>query len=111
MGDARFNGNLIGDKLTDQSTENAMNAAVKITAMPMLVQSSDDAVLAADLLKMGAVDEITGVQAQAGEFTLNGIRLTQEEINNAGSTQPEAGRPAILAGKGYQGLECPYEFD
>ena len=88
-----------------------MNAAVKITAMPMLVQSSGDAVLAADLMKMGAVDEITGVQAQAGEFTLNGIRLTQEEINNADSTQPEAVRSAILAGKGYQGLECPYEFD
>ena len=88
-----------------------MNAAIKITAMPMLVQSSGDAVLAADPMKMGVVNAITGVQAQAGEFTRNGIRFTQEEMNNAGSTQLEDVRSAILAGKGYQGLACTYEFD
>ena len=52
MGDARFNGNLIGDKWTDQSTENAMNAVIKITVMLMLAQSFGDAVLAADPIKI-----------------------------------------------------------
>jgi len=37
-----------------------------------------------DPIKIGVVNEITGVQAQAGEFTVNGIKLAQEEINNAG---------------------------
>ena len=34
-----------------------------------------------DPIKIGVVNEITGVQAQAGEFTVNGIKLAQEEIN------------------------------
>lgn len=38
----------------------------------------------AEPIKIGVVNEITGVQAQAGEFTVNGIRLAQEEINHAG---------------------------
>ncbi len=39
---------------------------------------------AAEPIRIGVVNEITGVQAQAGEFTLYGIRLALEEINNAG---------------------------
>lgn len=39
---------------------------------------------AAEPIKIGVVNEITGPQAQAGEFTLYGIRLAQEEINKAG---------------------------
>jgi branched-chain amino acid transport system substrate-binding protein len=39
---------------------------------------------AADPVRIGVVNEITGVQAQAGEFTLFGIRLAVEEINKAG---------------------------
>ena len=44
--------NLIGDKWTDQSTENAMNAVIKITVMLMLAQSFGDAVLAAGPIKI-----------------------------------------------------------
>ncbi len=39
---------------------------------------------AAEHIRIGVVNEITGAQAQAGEFTLFGIRLAQEEINAAG---------------------------
>ena len=109
IGDARINGN--GDKLTDQSTNNAMNAAIKITAMAMRVQRSGNAILAADPIKIGVVNEITGVQAQAGELSLSGIRLAQEEIGNAASTQPDALRSAVLAVNGYRGLEGTFEFD
>ncbi len=48
---------------------------------------------AADPIKIGVVNEITGVQAQAGEFTVNGIKLAQEEINRAGGV---LGRPIEL---------------
>ncbi|HYJ17978.1 MAG TPA: ABC transporter substrate-binding protein [Burkholderiales bacterium] len=39
---------------------------------------------AAEPIRIGVVNEITGVQAQAGEYTLYGIRLAMEEINKAG---------------------------
>ncbi len=39
---------------------------------------------AADPIRIGIVNEITGPQAQAGEYTLFGIRLAQAEINAAG---------------------------
>jgi branched-chain amino acid transport system substrate-binding protein len=50
-------------------------------------------VWAAEPIRIGVVNEITGVQAQAGEFTLYGIRLAQEEINRAGGV---LGRPIEL---------------
>ena len=50
-------------------------------------------VQAAEPIRIGVVNEITGVQAQAGEFTLYGIRLAQEEINRAGGV---LGRPIEL---------------
>jgi len=39
---------------------------------------------AAEPIRIGVVNEISGVQAQAGEYTLYGIRLALEEINKAG---------------------------
>ena len=39
---------------------------------------------AAEPIRIGVVNEITGPNAQAGEFTLYGIRLAMEEINKAG---------------------------
>jgi branched-chain amino acid transport system substrate-binding protein len=39
---------------------------------------------AAEPIRIGVVNEISGAQAQAGEFTLFGIRLAMEEINKAG---------------------------
>lgn len=41
-------------------------------------------VRAAEPIRIGVVNEISGVQAQAGEYTLYGIRLALEEINKAG---------------------------
>jgi branched-chain amino acid transport system substrate-binding protein len=46
--------------------------------------------LAADPIVFGLVDEVTGTQAEAGKYTLNGARLAQEEINKAGGIM---GRP------------------
>lgn len=39
---------------------------------------------AADTIRIGVVNEITGAQAESGLFTLNGIKLALDEINKAG---------------------------
>ena len=39
---------------------------------------------AADSIRIGVVNEITGAQAEAGQFTVNGIKLALDEINKAG---------------------------
>lgn len=39
---------------------------------------------AADTLKIGVVNEITGPQAEGGMFTVNGLKLAVEEINKGG---------------------------
>ena len=66
-----------------------MKTSTRMTAALALALFSGYAAMSADPaktdpIKIGVVNEITGVQAQAGEFTVNGIRLAQEEINNAG---------------------------
>ena len=48
---------------------------------------------AADPIKIGFVNEITGPQAEAGQYTLNGAKLALEEINKAGGV---LGRPLEL---------------
>jgi branched-chain amino acid transport system substrate-binding protein len=50
-------------------------------------------VAAAGPIRIGVVNEITGPQAEAGQFTLNGIKLALEEINRAGGV---LGRPLEL---------------
>jgi len=40
--------------------------------------------VAAEPIRIGVVNEITGAQAEAGVFTVNGIKLALEEINKAG---------------------------
>jgi branched-chain amino acid transport system substrate-binding protein len=50
-------------------------------------------VRAADPIKIGFVNEITGPQAEAGQYTLNGTKLALEEINKAGGV---LGRPLEL---------------
>src|SRR6185295_8864359 len=71
------------------ATEEKMKTSTRMTAVVALALFGNFAAMAADPaktdpIKIGVVNEITGVQAQAGEFTINGIRLAQEEINNAG---------------------------
>jgi branched-chain amino acid transport system substrate-binding protein len=66
-----------------------MKTMIRMTAVLALALLIGHAAMAADPIKsdpikIGVVNEITGVQAQAGEFTVNGIKLAQEEINNAG---------------------------
>ncbi|MEO8630575.1 MAG: ABC transporter substrate-binding protein, partial [Betaproteobacteria bacterium] len=39
---------------------------------------------AAEPIRIGVVNEITGAQAEAGQFTVNGIKLALDEINKAG---------------------------
>ncbi len=51
------------------------------------------AVSAADPIRIGVVNEITGAQAEAGQFTVNGIKLALEEINKTGGV---LGRPLEL---------------
>jgi len=60
-----------------------MNKALRILVSCTMGLAAAGA-LAADPIRIGVVNEISGVQAQAGEFTLFGIRLAQEEINKAG---------------------------
>jgi len=38
----------------------------------------------ADPIRIGVVNEITGPQAEGGRFTVNGIQLALDEINQAG---------------------------
>jgi branched-chain amino acid transport system substrate-binding protein len=80
---ARINGNrsAIG-ALSAKGDE--MNAVIRMAAVLALATFIGRAGMAADPIKIGVVNEITGVQAQAGEFTVNGIKLAQEEINTAG---------------------------
>lgn len=49
--------------------------------------------LAANPIRIGVVNEITGPQAEAGQFTVNGIKLALDEINKAGGV---LGRPLEL---------------
>ena len=88
-----------------------MKVVDRMIAVLALAMFTGDAAVAADPIKIGVVNEISGVSAQAGEFTVNGIKLAQEEINYAGSTEPKAVRAAILAIKGCKGLEGTYQFD
>ena len=61
-----------------------MKTMIRMTIVLALAMLIGHAAVAADPIKIGVVNEITGVQALAGEFTVNGIKLAQEEINNAG---------------------------
>ena len=61
-----------------------MKTMIRIVAALCVALPLGTAAQAAEPIKIGVVNEITGVQAQAGEFTVNGIKLAQEEINNAG---------------------------
>ena len=38
---------------------------------------------AADPIRIGVVNEITGAQAEAGQFTVNGIKLALDEIRRS----------------------------
>jgi branched-chain amino acid transport system substrate-binding protein len=48
---------------------------------------------AAEPIRIGVVAEVTGTQAEAGQFTLNGIKLALDEINKSGGA---LGRPVEL---------------
>jgi branched-chain amino acid transport system substrate-binding protein len=48
---------------------------------------------AAEPIRIRVVNEITGPQAEAGQFTVNGIKLALEEINKSGGV---LGRPLEL---------------
>ena len=61
-----------------------MKTEIKIITALCVALPFFTAAQAAEPIKIGVVNEITGVQAQAGEFTVNGIKLAQEEINKAG---------------------------
>ena len=53
----------------------ALAAALAALALPAT---------AAETIKIGLVNETTGPNAEAGQFTVNGAQLAQEEINKAG---------------------------
>jgi branched-chain amino acid transport system substrate-binding protein len=48
---------------------------------------------AADPIRIGLVDEVTGPQAEAGVLTMNGVKLAVDEVNAAGGI---LGRPVEL---------------
>lgn len=61
-----------------------MNKPRIIAALGIAVAFAGFNTNAAEPIRIGVVNEISGVQAQAGEYTLYGIRLALEEINKAG---------------------------
>src|SRR5689334_3587911 len=50
-------------------------------------------VLAADPIRLGVVDELTGSQAEAGVLVMRGIKLAVDEVNGGGGIM---GRPVEL---------------
>ncbi len=60
-----------------------MRTSLGVVALAVVSMLGSE-VRAAEPIRIGVVNEITGAQAQAGEFTLYGIRLALEEINKAG---------------------------
>ena len=58
-----------------------VSAALSVAVWTLGVVSSGNA---AEPIKIGVVNEVTGPQAEAGQFTVNGIKLALDEINKAG---------------------------
>jgi len=58
--------------------------SVALSAVVLTLGALSSARGAAEPLKIGVVNEVTGPQAEAGQFTVNGIKLAQDEINKAG---------------------------
>ena len=70
-----------------------MRAIARLAAVYALAYGVAGAVQAADPIKVGLVDEVTGPNAEAGVLTANGVKLAIEEINAAGGV---LGRPLEL---------------
>ena len=49
--------------------------------------------LAADPIRVGLVDEVTGPQAEAGVLTMHGVRLAIDEINAAAEALESLSKP------------------
>jgi branched-chain amino acid transport system substrate-binding protein len=58
--------------------------SMALSAVVLTLGALSSACGAAEPLKIGVVNEVTGPQAEAGQFTVNGIKLAQDEINKAG---------------------------
>ena len=56
----------------------------RITALTVALALLSVSAFAAETIKIGLVNETTGPNAEAGQFTVNGAQLAQEEINKAG---------------------------
>ena len=56
----------------------------RITALSVVLTLLSAPALAVETIKIGLVNETTGPNAEAGQFTVNGAQLAQEEINKAG---------------------------
>ena len=67
--------------------------SVALSAVVLTLGALSSACGAAESLKIGVVNEVTGPQAEAGQFTVNGLKLAQDEINKAGGV---LGRPIEL---------------
>ena len=67
----------------------SMYAVACVAGGAMLASES----LAAEPIKIGVVNMLTGPLAEAGRFTVNGLQLAQEDINKAGGV---LGRPIEL---------------
>src|SRR5262249_5284615 len=65
-----------------------LTAIAAVCATPLLHHAS-----AAEPIKIGVVNMLTGPLAEAGQFTVNGLQLAQEDINKAGGV---LGRPIEL---------------
>src|SRR6185436_2480421 len=67
-----------------QQTEEKMNLITRAVAALAMGGALVSPGHAADPIRLGLVDELTGPQAEAGQLTLKGTRLAIDEINAAG---------------------------
>jgi len=67
-----------------QQTEEKMNLITRAVAALAMGGALVSPGHAADPIRLGLVDELTGPQAEAGQLTLKGVKLAIDEINAAG---------------------------
>jgi len=67
-----------------RSSRRNIVVSVSLSAAVFALGAVSSACGAAESIKIGVVNEVTGPQAEAGQFTVNGIKLALDEINKAG---------------------------
>ena len=79
---------IFGPRRSERGTDNDLEGvAMRLGLCALLAAQAlcfTSAVVAAEPIRIGVVNEITGPNAEAGSYTVNGAKLALEEINQAG---------------------------